>query len=341
LLDGSGQPAPHAEAHVFRDGKVRHLPLDLNLARGLLDDPQAFVWFDLVNPDPADLEALREPFDLHPLAIEDALVGGQRVKVEPYDTFWFVVLHGASLPSQDRLQLHEMALFIGQRFVLTIQHQPLFADEEIVERWQLVPAAWRSSASSLTYVILDTIVDNLRELTDQIERELREVRTTMTRSQVVHPELLQRIFSLEEVTHEAYTVALSLRDTLPTFVHAPEEAPVGGPAQAPYYRDVHDHAIGVVERLGAERDLSQRVFDVYQSLAAQQQSEVARQLTVVSTIFLPLTFLTGFFGQNFEYLTQKIASERAFWVWGFGSYLLSLLAIAWVIRRVSRWGRDG
>jgi len=83
------------------------------------------------------------------------------------------------------------------------------------------------------------------------------------------------------------------------------------------------------------------VFDVYQSLAAQQQSEVARQLTVVSTIFLPLTFLTGFFGQNFEYLTQKIASERAFWVWGFGSYLLSLLAIAWVIRRVSRWGRDG
>lgn len=327
---------PHAEVHVFRAGEVQHAPFSLDLARAVLDDPQAFVWLDLVGPAEADLEALREPFGLHPLAIEDAVAGRQRVKVEPYNDFWFVALHGATLESDKRLRRQEMALFIGARFVLTIQQTPLFADEEIVQRWELVPETWRHSPSSLTYVILDTVVDRLRALTDTIEAELREVRSVLSSGRPVGPELLRRIFLLEEVTHEAYTVALSLRDTLPTFVHAAEGAPVGTVDEAPYYRDVHDHASGVVERLSAERDLSKRVFDVYQSLASQQQGNVARQLTIVSTIFLPLTFLTGFFGQNFEYLVKGVSSERAFWGFGVGSYLLSLVAIGLLIRRVSR-----
>ena len=336
------QTHPQAEAHVFRGGEVSLLPLDVDAVRGALDDGESFVWLDLVAPQPADLEALQAPFGLHPLAVEDALRGGQRVKVEPYSDFWFVVIYGAALdsgPGDTRLRKREMALFIGPRFVLTIQPEPLFADEEILARWQLVPGAWRHRTSSLTYVILDTVVDSFGTLTDTIEAELREVRSQLTGGRAVGPELLRRIFLLEEVAHEAYTVALSLRDALPTFVHAPDGAPVGGPAEAPYYRDVHDHALGVVERLSAERDLSKRVFDVYQSLASQQQGEVARQLTIVSTIFLPLTFLTGFFGQNFDYLVKSVSSERAFWGLGVGSYLLSLLAIGLVIRHVSRRGR--
>lgn len=326
----------HAEAHVFHGGEVSLRPLDLAGLERELRDPETFVWLDLVAPTPQELESLCAPFGLHPLAIEDAAVGGQRVKVEPYNDFWFVVLYGAYLGEKGELVRREMSLFIGSHFVLTIQREPLFSDEEIVARWQLVPEAWRHRPSSLTYVILDTVVDSLGVLTDHIEGQLREVRAALASGHAVGPELLRRIFILESVTHEAYTVALSLRDMLPTFVHASEGAPVGTAGEAPYYRDVHDHASGVVERLGAERDLSKRVFDVYQSLAAQQQGDVARQLTVVSTIFLPLTFLTGFFGQNFDYLVKHVSSEWAFWGLGVGSYCLSLVAIGTLIRRVSK-----
>lgn len=336
-------PAPAAltvQAHLFRDGQAQQVPPDLDALTSAIAHSESFIWLDITGPTAEYLLKVQQAFDLHPLAIEDALHAHQRAKVETYPHFWFVVVHSAALPSTNlgpnHLETHETALFIGPRYIITCQYHQAFPAQEIITRWELVPEAWRYNGSSLMYVYFDYLVDGFGPLADQLEQELREVRTWLASGKAVRPEMLRRIFALEEITQEAYAVAMTLRDILPPFVHAVEDAPVGGAAEAPYYRDVHDHAIGVVERLATERDMSKRAFDVYQSLAAQQQGAVARQLTIVATIFLPLTFLTGFFGQNFDYLVKHIESERAFLLWGVGSYVLSVIVILLLVRVVAR-----
>ncbi len=325
-------------AYLFRQGNIHELPLDLPAIAQALQDPETFVWIDVTHPTPDIILPLAAQFELHPLAVEDALHAHQRAKVESYGPMWFVVMHSASLNGTSSISLHEIALFIGPQFVITAHYDPVLPKDSITERWELVPETWKHTSSSLIYVVFDYLVDSFGPLADEIDVELKKVRSWMSSGRPVKSSMLRRIFTLEEVSHEAYSAAMTLRDILPPFMHAEDvdDAPVGSPHQKPYFRDVHDHAVGIVERLSANRDLGKREFDIYHLLASQQQGAVARQLTIVSTIFLPLTFLTGFFGQNFEFLVKHIASAHAFYVWGIGSYIASVLIILLIVWYVAR-----
>lgn len=297
---------------------------------------QGFLWFDVTDPTPQGLEALQRQYHLHPLAIEDTVHAHQRAKVETYPGFEFIVAHGVTRSREGDVEVHELNVFAGESFVISVRHGSGPSVEEILQRWDRVPAAWRTDSSSLVYVLLDALVDGYGPLVDELEDELRGTRKRLINPQNSNDKELQNIFHLTELVHAAHAVAFPLKDVLNTLMHV--GPPVVSPQEIPYFRDVRDHAVRTVERLDLARSLADRAFDIYNALENRRRNASGSQLTMVATVFFPLTLVTGFFGQNFSFLVDKIlAGPRAFWTLGVG--FEALVAIVTIIL-VQRVGQD-
>lgn len=296
-----------------------------------------FVWYDFTDPTPEDMLQVQAKYHLHPLAVEDALRAHQRAKVEAYANFEFVVAHGVSKNVKGELQVHEFNLFIGEQFFISVRHGSGLPLAEILERWERVPEAWRPDASSLLYVLLDALVDGYAPFADDLENELRDIRRRLIDPSASNEQELKKIFELAEIVHTSHAVAFPLWGVLRTLLRA--GPPVVSPQEVPYFRDIRDHAQRVVERLDLARNMADRAFDVYHAMETQRQGASSRQLTLVATIFMPLTLVTGFFGQNFGFLVDRvIATEASFWVLCVGLETLVALVTIVLVRRVGKRG---
>ena len=336
-LSTLGAPATSRAVHSYtlgRDGAAAIL-----WQTALVSPPpvHGFVWFDVTDPTLQDLEGLQRRYDLHPLAIEDALHAHQRAKVESYPGFEFVVAHGVLRAPDATLGVHELNLFIGEKFLISVRHGSGLPLQEILGRWERVPESWRPDASSLLYVLLDALVDEYAPFADALEAELSSIRGRLIDPAQSNEHELKKIFSLSELVHAAHAVAFPLKDVLSTLLRA--GPPVVSPQEAPYFRDVRDHAVHTVERLVLARSTADRAFDIYHALENGRQGAAARQLTMVATIFLPLTLVTGFFGQNFGFLVDHvIASTPAFWILCVGFEALVAVVTVVLVRRVGARG---
>ena len=296
----------------------------------LLRDEQNFVWFDLAEPTQADLELLKTEFDLHPTAIEDAALIHERPKIESYDGYWLVVLHAATL-EEDKLVLHELAVFVGKNFVVTIRAHPVFPLDEIERRW-LTKGVLPHTSTALLYVILDTVVDGYHPVANAYDERLvrlenRVLHAKRTPSQEVLREVLRFKRDLVRLRH----AVVPMRDILGPLLRG-ELAQLDSSIAA-YFRDVYDHALRVTEQIDSVRDLLNSTLDIHLSSEAHRQGEVSKQLTIIATIFLPLTYITGFFGQNFGWMVNHITEGPQFLWLGIGIQLAALALLVLYFKR--------
>jgi magnesium transporter len=287
----------------------------------LLRDEKNFVWFDLAEPTQDDLALLQTEFELHPTAIEDAALIHERPKIEAYDGYWLVVLHAATL-EDDRLVLHELAVFVGKNFVVTIRAHPVFPLDEMERRW-LAKGALPHTSTGLLYVILDTVVDGYHPVANAYDERLvrlenRVLHAKRNPSQEVLREVLRFKRDLVRLRH----AVVPMRDILGPLLRG-ELAELDASISA-YFRDVFDHALRVTEQVDSIRDLLNSTLDIHLSSEAHRQGEVSKQLTIIATIFLPLTYITGFFGQNFGWMVNHITDGREFLWLGIGAQLVTL-----------------
>ncbi len=305
-----------------------------------LDAPppeRGFLWFDLTNPNSADLQRLQQRYQLHPLAVEDALHAHQRAKVEGYPGFEFVVAHGVLQTPQGALRTHELNLFVGERFLISVRHGTGLPIQDLMMRWERVPDAWREDSSSLLYVLLDALVDEYAPFAGEVEATLTLVRQRLMDPAASNDQELKRIFDISELVHAAHAVIFPLKDVLGTLLRA--GPPVVSPQEVPYFRDIRDHAQHTLERLALAGSMADRAFDIYHAMENRRQGATSRQLTMVATIFLPLTLVTGFFGQNFGYLVNHvIASPLAFWTLCVGFETLVAVVTIVLVQRVGAAG---
>ena len=326
-------PATSKAVHTYALGSEGASAVLWQTALVSLPPEHGFVWFDVTDPTLEDLEGLQRQYGLHPLAIEDALHAHQRAKVESYPTFEFVVAHGIVRAPDETLGVHELNIFIGERFLISVRHGRGLPLQEILNRWERVPESWRPDSSSLLYVLLDALVDEYAPFADGIEAELSSIRGRLIDPAHSNEHELSKIFSLSETIHAAHAMAFPLKDVLSTLLRA--GPPVVSPQEIPYFRDIRDHAVRTVERLEFARNMADRAFDIYHALENRRQGAAARQLTMVATIFLPLTLVTGFFGQNFGFLVNNvIASTPAFWILCVGFETLVAVITVVLVRRV-------
>jgi magnesium transporter len=299
----------------------------------LLKDRHNFVWFDLAEPTAHDLALLEAEFALHPTAIEDAALVHERPKLEGFDGYHLVVVHAATLDA-GALALHEIAIFVGRNFVVTIRAHPVFPLDEIERRWTSRGSVPHTPAG-LLYVLLDVVVDAYHPVTIEYEERLVAIE-----NQVVGPSqhgtvsVLREILGFKRDLVELRHAAAPMRDILSPILRG-ELGPLD-PSLNAYFRDVSDHVLRTTDQIDAIRDLLNSTLDIHLSSEAHRQSEVAKQLTVIATIFLPLSYITGFFGQNFGWMVNHITDAGQFFWLGLGTQALTVAGLI-VYFRHKRW----
>jgi magnesium transporter len=291
-----------------------------------------FFWLDLVEPTDEQLAGLAERFGWHPLALEDLQHQRQRPKLDRYGDQMLIVFYGArptSDVSEDEPQLIEVHLMISGSWVVTVRRAPSAELEELRRRFAEDPTR---DEAFVVYRICDTLTDTFFPVLEQIDDAIDELEDAI----VLQPtdEQLQRVFHLKRRLVVLRRVVTPQRDLAARTISDIADLPGLESGTRDYFRDVYDHLIRVSDLVDSYRDLLTSTMDVYLSTVSNRLNVVMKQLTLVATVFLPITALTGFFGQNFGWLVLHVRSLWAFLVFGVGGALLSVVLLyAWFRRQ--------
>ncbi len=317
--------ADHASHLLNADGSVDHEFDRAGIERRLKDGQ--FFWLDMHRPGDEDVAMLGEVLGFHPLEQEDAIHFGQRPKLDDYDDNVFLVAYGAA-PDEDGLV--EVHFFASERYLVTLHHDECPAFDDVRRRHER-KAGSLDRPAVLLYRALDAMSDSffplLADLDDRID-DLEDRTFTSPDNKV-----LGEIFALKRFLVGLRKVVTPQRDMFAGLATDPSQLPGIADDDDRYFRDVYDHLIRISDLIDSYRDLLSSAMDVYLSTVSNRLNEVMKQLTVIATIFLPLGFLVGFFGQNFAYLVRNIASPWWFWGAGIGSEVAVVLGLLLMFRR--------
>jgi magnesium transporter len=289
-----------------------------------------FFWLDLEQPSAEDLERLRTIFGFHPLAIEDAGNVHQRPKLDDYGDYIFMVFYGADEQARgDDDLLHEVDFFVSGQYLITVhrEHVPTLDNQRDRLDGQVL-----HSEQFLLYRVMDTLTDTFFPVLARIDDEIDSLEDAV----IANPsdEQLQRMFGLKRQLVALRKVVTPQRDIFARSIDQISDLPGLLLDERDYFRDVYDHLIRISDMLDSYRDLLSGATDLYLSTVSNRQNEVMKQLAIVGTIFLPLSFLTGFFGQNFGWLVNKgIQPTWTFWVFGIGSMVATCIGLFAFFRR--------
>jgi magnesium transporter len=261
-------------------------------------------WIDLVAQDEASLLLLQERFDFHPLTIEDCRHFDQRPKLEEYSNYLFLVMHGfRQKTGGDKTELEpvELHAFLGPRYLVTVHTDALHTLDAVWKRVLGDAGLGRRGPDFLYYLIVDAIVDANFTILDDLSDALDDIEDAVLGR--AEKRDLEHIFKLKKTLVILRRILSPQRDVFAMLAKrghscVKEQTSV-------YFRDIYDHLTRIYESIDAGRDLLGNALDAYLSMVAQRTNEVMKRLTILSAVFLPLTFVTGFFGQNFTGLPMS------------------------------------
>jgi magnesium transporter len=333
MISNKAEPRTGEDPSHGRNIRVPCLTsVDEQAIRDLLERDQ-FFWLDLAMPSEEDVMTLGRIFDLHPLALEDTLHFGQRPKLDDYGDYVFLVFYGARehTDHRDDEPVREVHFYVSGKYLLSIHrdHLPILEDERTRMEGRLM-----HSEQFVVYRVLDALTDTFFPQLAKIDDEIDEIEDAVVIE--ADPAQLARIFELKRELVTMRKVVTPQRDLFARSIDTIARLPGLTVDERDYFRDVYDHLIRISDLIDSYRDLLSGAMDVYLSTVANRQNEVMKQLAVIATIFLPLTFLTGFFGQNFGFLVNHISGETRFLILGIGSLVIACLALV-VFFRKRRW----
>lgn len=291
-----------------------------------------FFWLDLVDPSDERLAALGERFGWHPLAVEDMQHFRQRPKLDRYDGQMLIVFYGArptaADPSSDAPQLVEVHFMVSGSWVVTVRREVCAELDELRRRVAANPSP---DEQLVVYRIFDTLTDSFFPVLERIDDAIDALEDAI----VTQPDdaQLQRVFGLKRRLVVLRRVITPQRDLAARTISEIAELPGLETGTRDYFRDVYDHLIRISDLVDSYRDLLTGAMDVYLSTVSNRLNVVMKQLTLVATVFLPITALTGFFGMNFGWLVLHVRSLWTFLVFGVGGAVLSIVALYVWFRR--------
>jgi magnesium transporter len=306
-----------------------HEPTALTLTEHLRKCHEEGFWMDIEAPDEQDFEILAKTFDFHPLTIEDVKQGNQRPKLEEYKGYSFMVLFEVHLKPEGGLSFEEYFLYLANDYLVTIHADPQPQLTELRKRIEAEPDTTKAQPAFLTYLVVDRIVDANFPVLDELDNTIDELEDTIIER--ADPEQLRVIYTLKHDVTRLRQLLGASRDLFQRLVSSslgPEDREMGL-----YYRDVYDHIIRQYETADSLRDLLTGAMDVYLSTVSNRLNVTMKTLTVIASLFLPLTFLTGFYGMNFAYLTQVLEPPYISFSIGVGTMLFATAIQFWFFRR--------
>jgi magnesium transporter len=289
-----------------------------------------YFWLDLTDPGKDEVSAVGEAFSFHPLALEDMRKRGQRPKLDDFGGYMFLVYYGVREGDGGEIELEEVHAFLSGGYIVTAHQRPSPALEEARQRLE---AQTPRSEQFVVYRVIDGLTDSFFPVLERLDERMEQLDAEIFDRP--EPAQLEEITALRRKLVELRRVVTPQRDLLARGIDDILEIPGLEADSRNYFRDVYDHAIRISDQIDSYRDLLAGTRDAYLSVVSNRLNQITKQLTVVATIFLPLSFIVGFFGQNFKWLVTNIDSAAAFWALGIGSLVVSLVALLAWFRRAS------
>jgi magnesium transporter len=287
------------------------------------------VWADIVQPDPADRRVLTDVFHFHELSVEDALAAVHHPKIESYDGYLYLILHGiAAGKDHEGFVTQDVDFFLGANYLVTVRH----SDSRSIDEEQAIcsrhAGVWADGAAGLMHRIVDLIVDHYRPEVDALEDRMEALERIVFEQPRLNP--LREILLLKRDVASLRRVTLPQRDAIGRL--ARREFPQIPDELAYRFRDVYDHLVRLTDDAVSFQDRVTGLLDAYLSSQSNRLNQVMKVLTVISTIFMPLTVLTSLWGMNV--LIPKLPGGDAaqfWWVWAI--MMASVGVMLWMFRR--------
>jgi magnesium transporter len=291
--------------------------------------PECFVWVAIKDPEPQELHRMQEEFGLHPLAVEDALSGHQRPKIEEYGDSLFAVLH-VPVPGDDEIEVAELDLFVGPNYVLTVRHRFEPGFQAVRDRAEREPHLLERGSGYVFYALMDNVVDRYFPVVDALEVELERIEERIFADDsprrniehlycVKHKLMTMRhiVEPLLEVTHKLYG------GRVPLICQGVQE----------YFRDIYDHLGRVSLQLDGLRDMVITAMSVNLSMITLHEGEVTKKLAAYAALVAVPTMIAGIYGMNFQHMPEL------HWAFGYPLAVGLMVAIDLIVwRRLRRIG---
>lgn len=266
-----------------------------------LDDPKTHVqwyWVDFCEPTEEESKLLDDYFQFHPLAIEDCMLYLQRPKMDHYEDVHFLVLHAID---ERTLEATEVDLFIGKNFLVSYHHQP---HQEIDQAWEKVRHKPHTEAHGnlhAAYAVMDELVDQYFPALQAIEDQLLEFETEGTNEQNFRSNL-NHVFDIRNKLLKLRKTFVPMRDLLYRLLNT--QRIEAFPHYHLFFTDIYDHLLKLSEMVDSNRDMTSDLRDHYMSINSNRMNEIMKTLTVITVIFMPLTFIAGIYGMNFSNMPE-------------------------------------
>lgn len=316
-------------AYLYRNGeRVAAAPLDKPVH--CAQDRSEFVWIGLFEPTEAELRQLQANYDLHPLAIEDALKAHQLPKVDVFGDQLFVVARTAHLENE-HIAYGETAIFVGQSHIITVRHGSARAHTELRNQLEAAPHLLRHGVDYVLHAILDFIVDGYLPIVEGIEEEVLDTEQR-TLDAFLEREEVRGLFNHRRELIRFQRVMSPMAEVCSRLTHL--DLPYLDPEVRPYFRDVLDHVRRVDTRVGSLREILTSVFEASNLLEQQRQSAITRQLAAWAAILAVPTAIAGIYGMNFHNMPELRTHNGYFVVLG----VIAMLCTGLYVRfKRARW----
>jgi magnesium transporter len=307
------------------------VPVDRAATERTLADGQ-LLWLDLHDADADALTMLREVFILHPVAMDDVDEFDQRPKAESFGDLVYIVSYAATAVLGPMVEVHA---FYSENFLITVRKKGCDSLDQV--RAQLAvtngegPSGTRPVRLVMLHHILDTMIDSffqpMSDLDDRIDALIEQIFDRPSKDE------LEDLLRMQRWLVGIRKLVTPQRDVMASLLSGVVQLPGRTSDSDPYLRDLYDHVIRISDLVDSYRDLLSNSMDAYLSMVSNKLNEVMKQLTVIATVFLPLSFLTGFFGQNFSWLVSHLGGLAAFLILGIGTEIVAVAGLYTLFRK--------
>jgi magnesium transporter len=290
--------------------------------------PGKKAWLRIIGHDTAVLGTLAQTFGVHPLVLEDVVNVGQRPKVEQYDHYLFVIVDVLHFAADGTLEEQQISLLLFESLLISIEERDSNLFKLVEERLRAQGGRMRAQGVDyLAYALLDAAVDQYFPTLETVGEKLDEVEDVLLES--ADRESFQELHTIKRNLLRIRKATWPLREMVGAFHRTDSDVVREGTRV--WLRDVYDHAVQIIDIVETFREMTQELVDLYLSSVSNRMNEIMKVLTVIATIFMPLTFIAGVYGMNFTHMPELG------WRWGYPAVLAVMTAVAvgmaWMFRR--------
>lgn len=342
IIADPAMPKPRIRAILYGPDSLEELEIARVEQIAPLRGKAPVLWLNIDGLGDADtITKIGELFNLHKLALEDVVNTYQRAKVEPYDDHLFIVIREAEMPGDPpTLETDQISLFLGADFVITFQEKAGDAFEPLRDRLRKNIGRTRHSGTDyLAYALIDAAIDAFYPVLERIGEQMEDLEDeTIER---VNRRTVQKIHSVKRDLLTLRRAIWPAREAVAVLVR--DDLPHISPGFRVYFRDCYDHLVQLIDTVETHRETGSDLMDIYLSSASNRLNEVMKVLTIISTIFMPLAFITGLYGMNFNTEASRFNMPELSWRFGYfyalGLMVLVVLAMLVFFRRKGWIGR--